>query len=132
MVLVLARPGGGATTLLRLLSNQRKGYTDIEGDVRFGNMTSEEIRGYRGQVVMNGEEVRLNLATLRLELTIRQFLGTLLSEHDCRADHRVRNGCQDASRCSEKQEAERRIPQQHDRLVVTVDGDRPYQGHQGW
>jgi ABC-type multidrug transport system ATPase subunit len=71
MVLVLARPGGGATTLLRLLSNQRKGYTDIEGDVRFGNMTSEEIRGYRGQVVMNGEEVRLNLATLRLELTIR-------------------------------------------------------------
>jgi hypothetical protein len=57
MLLVLARPGGGATTLLRLLSNQRKGYTSIEGDVRFGTLSPKEIRGFRGQVVMNGEEV---------------------------------------------------------------------------
>ena len=46
MLLVLARPGGGATTLLRLLSNQRKGYTQIEGDVRFGTMSPKEIRGF--------------------------------------------------------------------------------------
>lgn len=57
MLLVLARPGGGATTLLRLLSNQRKGYTSIEGDVRFGTLSPKEIKGFRGQVVMNGEEV---------------------------------------------------------------------------
>jgi ATP-binding cassette subfamily G (WHITE) protein 2 (SNQ2) len=73
MLLVLARPGGGATTLLRLLSNQRKGYTDIEGDVRFGSMTPKEIRGFRGQVVMNGEEVSTLFPELAALLTRALF-----------------------------------------------------------
>lgn len=58
MLLVLARPGGGATTLLRLLSNQREGYSDISGDVHFGSMDHKEAQKFRGQIVMNGEEVR--------------------------------------------------------------------------
>lgn len=127
MLLVLARPGGGATTLLRLLSNQRKGYTDIDGDVRFGSMTPEEIRGYRGQVVMNGEEVRRRLSAFRAVLTIPHcFSGALLSQHDGRANHRVRNGCQDTSRRYEEQATQRGIPQEHDGLSITVDGHRSY------
>lgn len=56
MLLVLARPDGGATTLLRLLSNKREGYTEIEGDVKFGTMDHVEAAQYRGEIVMNEEE----------------------------------------------------------------------------
>lgn len=56
MLLVLGRPGSGCTTLLKLLSNRRRGYHTINGDVRFGNMTPDEAAKYRGQIVMNTEE----------------------------------------------------------------------------
>jgi ATP-binding cassette subfamily G (WHITE) protein 2 (SNQ2) len=57
MLLVLARPDGGATTLLRLLSNKRSGYTEVEGDVKFGTMDHAEAEQYRGEIVMNEEDV---------------------------------------------------------------------------
>jgi ABC-type multidrug transport system ATPase subunit len=56
MLLVLGRPGSGCTTLLKMLANRREGYHSIKGDVRFGNMTSEEALNYHGQIVMNTEE----------------------------------------------------------------------------
>ncbi|KAL4987885.1 ABC-2 type transporter-domain-containing protein [Aspergillus falconensis] len=56
MLLVLGRPGSGCTTLLKLLSNRRKGYRTITGDIRFGTMGPEEAAKYRGQIVMNTEE----------------------------------------------------------------------------
>lgn len=56
MLLVLGRPGSGCTTLLKMLSNRRRGYRSIHGDVRFGSMTPEEADQYRGQIVMNTEE----------------------------------------------------------------------------
>lgn len=56
MLLVLGRPGAGCTTLLNILSNNRLGYKDVTGDVKFGTMTSEEAASYRGQIIMNTEE----------------------------------------------------------------------------
>ncbi|KAJ4220323.1 hypothetical protein NW757_014522 [Fusarium falciforme] len=56
MLLVLGRPGAGCTTLLNILSNNRLGYKDITGDVRFGTMTPDEAASYRGQIIMNTEE----------------------------------------------------------------------------
>ncbi|KAJ5964002.1 uncharacterized protein N7479_003878 [Penicillium vulpinum] len=56
MLLVLGRPGSGCTTLLKMLSNRRGGYKSVEGDVRFGSMTPEEAKLFRGQIVMNTEE----------------------------------------------------------------------------
>ncbi|KAL4779039.1 ABC-2 type transporter-domain-containing protein [Aspergillus varians] len=56
MLLVLGRPGSGCTTLLKLLANMRSGYRTIKGDIKFGNMTSDEALKYRGQIVMNTEE----------------------------------------------------------------------------
>lgn len=56
MLLVLGRPGSGCTTLLKMLSNRRLGYRSIEGDVRYGSLTSDEAAQYRGQIVMNTEE----------------------------------------------------------------------------
>ena len=57
ILLVLARPGGGATTLLNILSNNRAGYTEVEGDVRFGSLDHEQAKQYRGEIIMNAEEV---------------------------------------------------------------------------
>jgi ABC-type multidrug transport system ATPase subunit len=55
MLLVLGRPGSGCTTLLKVLSNRRLGYS-IKGDVHFGSMDHKEADRYRGQIVMNTEE----------------------------------------------------------------------------
>ncbi|KAJ5888596.1 ABC multidrug transporter atrF [Penicillium taxi] len=56
MLLVLGRPGSGCTTLLKMLANRRGGFKSIDGDVRFGSLTSDEAHDYRGQIVMNTEE----------------------------------------------------------------------------
>lgn len=56
MLLVLGRPGSGCTTLLNLLTNKRRGYEHISGDVHYGSMKAEEAEKYRGQIVMNTEE----------------------------------------------------------------------------
>lgn len=56
MLLVLGRPGSGCTTLLNLLANKRSAYAEIQGDVRFGNLSSEEASKYRGQIVINTEQ----------------------------------------------------------------------------
>jgi ATP-binding cassette subfamily G (WHITE) protein 2 (SNQ2) len=56
MLLVLGRPGSGCTTLLKMLANQRKGYEEITGDVRYGSMDHKQAEQYRGQIVMNNEE----------------------------------------------------------------------------
>jgi ATP-binding cassette subfamily G (WHITE) protein 2 (SNQ2) len=56
MLLVLGRPGSGCTSLLKMLSNRRKGYAEIEGDVFFGSLDHKEAKQYSGQIVMNTEE----------------------------------------------------------------------------
>ncbi|CAE7188496.1 hypothetical protein PTNB85_07610 [Pyrenophora teres f. teres] len=56
MLLVLGNPGAGCTSLLSVLSNHRLGYAEVNGDVSFGCMSSEEASAYRGQIIMNTEE----------------------------------------------------------------------------
>ena len=69
MLLVLGRPGAGCTTLLKMLSNRRSGYAQVDGEVFYGSMTSEEVKQYRGQIVMNTEE-ELFFPTLTVGQTI--------------------------------------------------------------
>ncbi|KAJ2847299.1 ATP-binding cassette transporter snq2, partial [Coemansia brasiliensis] len=57
MLLVLGRPGAGCSTLLRVLSNRRKGYHSIDGVVSYGGLTPKEVeKAYRGEVVYCSEE----------------------------------------------------------------------------
>ncbi|PHH82757.1 hypothetical protein CDD82_4922 [Ophiocordyceps australis] len=56
MLLVLGRPGSGCTTLLNMLANKRKGYSNVTGQVHYGSMKASEMKQYSGQVVMNTEE----------------------------------------------------------------------------
>lgn len=57
MVLVLGRPGSGCTTFLKVLSNQRFGYTGIEGDVTYGPFSAKDFeKRYRGEAVYCQED----------------------------------------------------------------------------
>jgi ABC-type multidrug transport system ATPase subunit/ABC-type multidrug transport system permease subunit len=69
MLLVLGRPGAGCTTLLNILANNRRGYEEVSGDVKFGNMSSKDAEAYSGQIVMNTEE-EVFFPTLSVQNTI--------------------------------------------------------------
>ncbi|KAH8594208.1 hypothetical protein B0O99DRAFT_662220 [Bisporella sp. PMI_857] len=57
MVLVLGRPGSGCTTFLKVIANQRFGYTDIHGDVQYGPFNAKTFAAkYRGEAVYNQED----------------------------------------------------------------------------
>ncbi|KAL5450460.1 hypothetical protein PMIN07_008826 [Paraphaeosphaeria minitans] len=56
MLLVLGRPGSGCTTLLKMLANKRKGYSEVEGDVHWGTLDAEEALKHRGSILINTEE----------------------------------------------------------------------------
>lgn len=74
MVLVLGRPGSGCTTFLKLIANQRFGYTDVTGDVEYGPFDAATFsKKYRGEAVYNQEE-EVHLPTL----TVGQTLGFAL------------------------------------------------------
>ncbi|KAH6845782.1 ABC-2 type transporter-domain-containing protein [Chaetomium sp. MPI-CAGE-AT-0009] len=56
MLLVLGRPGAGCTSLLRVLSNQRESFDEIQGEVRYGNMDCRRARQHRQQITFNTED----------------------------------------------------------------------------
>ncbi|KAK3063386.1 ATP-binding cassette transporter snq2, partial [Teratosphaeriaceae sp. CCFEE 6253] len=74
MVLVLGKPGSGCTTFLKAISNQRYGYTSIDGEVLYGPFTSDEFGArYRGEAVYCQED-DIHHPTL----TVGQTLGFAL------------------------------------------------------
>ncbi|KAF2157433.1 ABC transporter [Myriangium duriaei CBS 260.36] len=74
MVLVLGKPGSGCTTFLKVISNQRYGYTGIDGEVSYGPFNADTFaERYRGEAVYNQED-DVHLATL----TVGQTLGFAL------------------------------------------------------
>ncbi|KAK5038349.1 ATP-binding cassette transporter snq2 [Exophiala sideris] len=74
MVLVLGRPGSGCTTFLKVIANQRFGYTGIEGEVLYGPFDSSTFaKQYRGEAVYNQED-DIHHPTL----TVGQTLGFAL------------------------------------------------------
>lgn len=57
MVLVLGKPGSGCTTFLKVISNQRYGYTNVGGKVLYGPFDSDFFeKRYRGEAVYCEEE----------------------------------------------------------------------------
>jgi ABC-type multidrug transport system ATPase subunit/ABC-type multidrug transport system permease subunit len=57
MVLVLGRPGSGCTTFLKVIANQRFGYTGIDGEVLYGPFDAATFaKLYRGEAVYNQED----------------------------------------------------------------------------
>jgi ATP-binding cassette subfamily G (WHITE) protein 2 (SNQ2) len=59
MVLVLGRPGSGCTSFLKVIANQRYGYTKVDGEVLYGPFDHALFgKRYRGEAVYN-DEVRI-------------------------------------------------------------------------
>lgn len=74
MVLVLGRPGSGCTTFLKVIANQRYGYTGIDGEVLYGPFDSATFEKlYRGEAVYNQED-----DVHHPTLTVGQTLGFAL------------------------------------------------------
>ncbi|EFA79741.1 ABC transporter G family protein [Heterostelium album PN500] len=73
MLLVLGRPGAGCSTLLRVISNQRKSYIDVEGKVTYGGIPAEKMARYRGEAIYTPEE-----DTHHPTLTVRETLDFTL------------------------------------------------------
>eukprot|EP01132_Coremiostelium_polycephalum_P003857 gene3857-4808_t len=73
MLLVLGRPGAGCSTFLRLISNQRTGYVECNGNVNYGGIPSEKWRRFRGESIYTPEE-----DTHYPTLTVRQTLDFAL------------------------------------------------------
>ncbi|KAJ5626673.1 hypothetical protein N7528_004100 [Penicillium herquei] len=74
MILVLGRPGSGCTTFLKVIANQRAGYTGVDGEVLYGPFESDEFaKRFRGEAVYNQED-DIHHPTL----TVSQTLGFAL------------------------------------------------------
>ncbi|KAA8647011.1 hypothetical protein EYZ11_000144 [Aspergillus tanneri] len=74
MVLVLGRPGSGCTTFLKAITNQRFGYTGVDGEVMYGPFDAETFaKRYRGEAVYNQED-----DVHQPTLTVKQTLGFAL------------------------------------------------------
>ncbi|MCJ1434291.1 hypothetical protein MMC27_003658 [Xylographa pallens] len=74
MILVLGKPSSGCTTFLKVISNQRFGYTRVEGDVLYGPYDAQTFaKRYRGEAVYNQED-----DVHHPSLTVGQTLGFAL------------------------------------------------------
>ncbi|KAG4438299.1 hypothetical protein IFR05_006234 [Cadophora sp. M221] len=74
MVLVLGRPGSGCTTFLKVIANQRFGYTGVNGEVLYGPFDADTFaKQYRGEAVYNQED-----DVHHPTLTVGQTLGFAL------------------------------------------------------
>lgn len=71
MLLVLGKPGSGSSTFLRALTNQRREFTNISGDIHYAGLPFDLAEGkYRGEILYNGEE-DIHLPTLTVAQTLR-------------------------------------------------------------
>ncbi len=91
MLLVLGRPGSGCSTFLKVLANQRSGFTSIDGDVTYGGTDSRTMgKHYRGEVLYNPED-DLHYATLKVKETLKFALKTRTPGKDSRNEGESRN-----------------------------------------
>ncbi|KAF8424902.1 ABC-2 type transporter-domain-containing protein [Tirmania nivea] len=76
MLLVLGTPGSGSSTFLRALTNQRRDFTTIKGEVDYSGLGFETARRkFRGEILYNSEE-DIHLPTLTVGQTVRFALKT--------------------------------------------------------
>lgn len=72
---MLGRPGSGCTSLLRVLSNDRGSFDEVEGETRYGSMDHIEARKYRQQIMFNNED-DVHFPTLSVDDTLKFALRT--------------------------------------------------------
>ncbi|KAI0799933.1 putative ABC multidrug transporter [Xylaria sp. FL0064] len=79
MLLVLGRPGSGCTSLLKVLANMRREFSNVSGKVRYGNIGHEEARRFRHQIVMNTEDDQ-HFPSLKVSEVMEFAVGTKMKK----------------------------------------------------
>lgn len=69
-LLVLGRPGSGCTSLLRVLSNHREAFQEVQGETWYGSMNHVETKKFRQQIVLNTEGKSWAVEAIEKLLTI--------------------------------------------------------------
>ncbi|KAI5119991.1 hypothetical protein M0805_004434 [Coniferiporia weirii] len=76
MCLVLGCPGSGCSTFLKAISNQRRTYRSVKGDIKYAGIDAAEMaKVYKGEVVYNDED-DIHEATLTVAQTLAFALST--------------------------------------------------------
>lgn len=76
MVLVLGRPGSGCTTFLKVITNQRLGFTGVDGDILYGPFDARTFsKRFRGEAIYNQED-DVHEPTLTVKQTLSFALDT--------------------------------------------------------
>ncbi|KAI0273384.1 pleiotropic drug resistance ABC transporter [Gloeopeniophorella convolvens] len=76
MCLVLGTPGSGCTTFLRAVANEREGYYNVGGDIRYAGIDAQEMaKTYKGELVYNAED-DIHIPTLTVGQTLNFALST--------------------------------------------------------
>ncbi|KDR70391.1 hypothetical protein GALMADRAFT_254847 [Galerina marginata CBS 339.88] len=87
MILILGSPGSGCSTLLKTLSNQRKEYHAVQGDVHYDSLTPSDLHSrFRGDVQYCPED-DTHFPTLSVQQTI-EFAATTRTPRDRIGDSR--------------------------------------------
>jgi ABC-type branched-subunit amino acid transport system ATPase component len=82
MMLVLGRPGSGCSTFLKTVANNRAGYAEVTGDVKYGGISAkEQAKRFRGEVTYNAEDDQ-HFATLTVWQTLKFALSTKTRKQD--------------------------------------------------
>ncbi|KAK4969905.1 hypothetical protein LTR28_000452, partial [Elasticomyces elasticus] len=86
MLLVLGRPGSGCSTFLKVLGNQRGGYSEVKGTVTYGGTDAKQMaKDFQGEVLYNPEN-DLHYATLTVKQTLEFALRTKTPSKQLRND----------------------------------------------
>ncbi|ESU15374.1 hypothetical protein FGSG_08027 [Fusarium graminearum PH-1] len=69
MLLVVGRPGSGCTSLLKVISNHRSEFNEVQGLLQYGNVGHDTAKEFRHHIVMNTED-DVHFPTLKVAETM--------------------------------------------------------------
>ncbi|CAG1990613.1 unnamed protein product, partial [Fusarium graminearum] len=68
-LLVVGRPGSGCTSLLKVISNHRSEFNEVQGLLQYGNVGHDTAKEFRHHIVMNTED-DVHFPTLKVAETM--------------------------------------------------------------
>ena len=80
-MLVLGRPGSGCTSLLRVLSNDRASFDEVDGETRYGSADHKEAERFRQQIMFNNEGKQHPVLTRKVPMLMNSRRLALPNPH---------------------------------------------------
>ena len=83
MLLVLGRPGAGCSTFLRVLGNERDGYANISGSLKYGGVDAASVGRHDSSTVTYNPEEDLHFAELNVKQTLDFAIRSKTKRSEC-------------------------------------------------